>query len=115
MADTDRRRHVRLKPSIEVPARVALVGDGPMREALDVVDISIGGMALASPALKDSKPGARLKLIVTLGALEEQAMDVVTRWVTAETIGVEIVDPAPTATQAMGKYVAELLERGTSA
>lgn len=86
-----------------------------MREALDVVDISIGGMALTSPALKDSKAGARLKLVVTLGVLEDQALDVVTRWAAGETIGVEIVDAAPTATQAIGKYVAELLERGSSA
>jgi hypothetical protein len=86
-----------------------------MREALDVVDISIGGMALSSPALKGSQAGARLKLVVTLGALEGQTLDVVTRWAAAETIGVEIVDAAPTATQAIGKYVAELLERGSSA
>jgi hypothetical protein len=112
MAATDRRRHVRLKPSAEVPARVALLGDGPMREALDVVDISVGGMALASPALKGSKEGARMKLMITLGAKDEHALEVVTRW--AETIGVEIVDPAPAATQALGKYVAELLERGSS-
>ena len=68
-----------------------------------------------SPALKDSKAGARLKLVVTLGVLEDQALDVVTRWAAGETIGVEIVDAAPTATQAIGKYVAELLERGSSA
>jgi hypothetical protein len=114
MAETDRRRHVRLKPTAEVPARVALLGDGPMREALDVVDISIGGMALASPALKDSKAGARMKLMITLGKSDEHALEVVTRWAAAETIGVEIVDPPQAATQAIGKYVAELLERGAS-
>ena len=64
MAATDRRRHVRLKPSAEVPARVALLGDGPMREALDVIDISIGGMALASPVLKGSKEGGHMKLVI---------------------------------------------------
>ena len=114
MADTDRRRHVRLKPSAEVPARVALLGDGLMREALDIVDISVGGLALASPALKDSKAGARLKLVITLGTHDDHAVEVVTRWATSETIGVELVDPPLAATQALGKYVAELLERGTS-
>ena len=115
MAETDRRRHVRLKPSAEVPARVALVGDGLMREALDVVDISVGGMALASPALKDSKAGARLKLVITLGTShDDHAVEAVTRWATSETIGVELVDPPLAATQALGKYVAELLERGAS-
>lgn len=115
MADTDRRRHVRLKPSVEVPVRVALLGDGPMREALDVLDISVGGMSLASPALKDKQAGNRMKLVVTLGPRDEHALEVVTRWVSAESVGVEIVDPVPAATQALGKYVAELLERGGSA
>ena len=87
MAATDRRRHVRLKPTAEVPARVALLGDGPMREALDVIDISIGGMALASPALKGSTAGARMRLVITLGTLDEQAVEVVTRWASAEWCG----------------------------
>ena len=50
-AGTERRRHVRLKPSADVPARVALVGDGLMREMIDVVDISVGGMALTAVVL----------------------------------------------------------------
>jgi hypothetical protein len=114
MAESDRRRHVRLKPSAEVPARAALLGEGPMREALDVVDISVGGMALSSPALKGSKEGTRMKLVLTLGATDDLAVEVVTRWTVSETVGVELVDPAPAATQAIGKYVAELLERGSS-
>jgi hypothetical protein len=112
---SERRRHVRLKPSAEVPARVALLGDGLMREALDIVDISVGGMALASPALRETQPGARMKLQITLGARDEHAIDVVARWKNAETIGVELVDAPVTATQALGKYCAELLERGGSA
>lgn len=97
-----------------MPARVALLGHGLMREALDVIDMSIGGMALASPALKDAKVGGQMKLMITLGDRGEHAVDAVTRWATAETIGVELVDPPPAATQALGKYIAELLERGSS-
>ena len=115
MSGTERRRHVRLKPSIEVPARVALLGDGLMREVLDIVDISIGGMALTSPALLSTKPGTRMKLQVTLGERDEHAIEVVTRWASSETIGVELVDAPPSATQALNRYVAELLERGGSA
>lgn len=85
-----------------------------MREALDVVDISVGGMALASPALRDQKAGSRMKIVLTLGARDDHAIDVVTRWTAADRIGVEIVDAPPAATQAIGKYVAELLERGGS-
>ncbi len=110
----ERRRHVRLKPSVDVPARVALLGDGLVHEALDIVDISVGGMALASPVLRETQPGARMKLQITLGARDEHAIEVVARWTKADTVGVELVDAPASATQALGKYVAELLERGAS-
>jgi hypothetical protein len=112
---TERRRHVRLKPSAEVPARVALLGDGLMHEALDIVDVSVGGMALTSPALRATEPGARMKLQLTLGNAGEHAVDVVARWKSADTVGVELVDTASSASQALARYVAELLERGGSA
>jgi hypothetical protein len=114
-AATERRRHVRLKPSAEIPARVSLVGDGLMREMLDVVDISVGGMALTAAVLNDTKPGKRMKLQIALGSDEEHAIDVVTRWTNAGIVGVEVVDAEPRAAQAISRYVAELLERGGSA
>lgn len=114
-AGTERRRHVRLKPSAEVPARVSLVGDGLMREMLDVVDISVGGMALTAAVLNDTKPGERMKLQIALAGSEEHAIDVVTRWTKAGVVGVEVVDADPRAAQAISRYVAELLERGGSA
>ena len=109
----ERRRHVRLKPSVDVPVRVALLGDGLLREALDVVDISVGGMALTSTVLRGSQVGAQLKLQISLGK-EDHAIEVVTRWTAANVIGVELVDPAGVAAQALSRYVAELLERGGS-
>lgn len=112
---SERRRHVRLKPSAEVPARVALLGDGLLREALDIVDISVGGMALSSSALRGSKPGARMKLQISLGTTGEHAIEVVARWTSADVVGVELVDPPPAAAQAISRYVSELLERGGSA
>src|SRR5436305_489048 len=104
----ERRRHVRLKPSAEVPARVALVGDGLMREMVDVVDISVGGMALTAAVLSGATPGKRMKLFVALGNDEEHAIEVVTRWTAGAVIGVEVVDPSPRAAQAISRYVAEL-------
>jgi c-di-GMP-binding flagellar brake protein YcgR len=115
MTGSERRRHVRLKPSVDVPVRVALLGDSLMREALDVVDISVGGMALTSPALRTTPPGARLKIQLSLGLKEEHTVEVVTRWTKADTIGVELVDAPANASQALSRYVAELLERGASA
>lgn len=114
MTGTERRRHVRLKPSPELPARAALVGEGPLREALDVVDVSLGGLALASPALRSVTLGARLKLAISLGARDEHAIDVVVRWMRADIVGVELAGAPAAALQALERYVGELLERGAS-
>ena len=114
-AGTERRRHVRLKPSADVPARVALVGDGLMREMIDMVDISVGGMALTAAVLSGAVPGKRMKLSIALGSDEEHAVEVETRWTAGGIVGVEVVDAPPRAAQAISRYVAELLERGGSA
>jgi hypothetical protein len=119
MAGTsERRRHVRLKPSPELPARAALVGEGPLREAVDVVDVSLGGLALSSPAFAGATLGSRMKLTISLdagdGRTSEHVVDVVTRWVRAEIIGVELTDASEATMQALGHYVGELLERGAS-
>jgi hypothetical protein len=114
-AGTERRRHVRLKPSADVPARVSLVSDSLMREMLDIVDISVGGMALTAAVLSGATPGKRMKLQISLGGSEEHAIDVVTRWTAGGIVGVELVDAPPRAALAISRYVAELLERGGSA
>ncbi len=114
-AGTERRRHVRLKPSADVPARVSLVGDGLMREMVDVVDISVGGMALTAAVLNGTPLGKRMKLQIALGGAEEHSIDVVVRWTSEGIVGVELVDAEPRAAQAISRYVSELLERGGSA
>lgn len=114
MAVNERRRHVRLKPTPDLPVRVALAGDGLLREALDVIDLSVGGLALSSPALANTKLGERLRLHLTLGTSAEHIVDVVTRWKSPDGAGVELVDPPPRAAQELGRYIAELLERGQS-
>ncbi|MBX3186424.1 MAG: PilZ domain-containing protein [Labilithrix sp.] len=111
MITAERRRHVRVKPTPELPARVVL-GDGPVRESLDVVDVSLGGFALSSPALRSTQAGARLALTLALGTGREHAIDVVARWAKAEVVGVELVEPAQEVTESLRRYVAELLERG---
>jgi len=114
MVGTERRRHVRLKPTPELPARVALVGDGLLRESLDLIDISVGGLLLSSSALTTVVPGQRMKLLLTLGVRDEYAIEVVARWTSGESVGAELVDPAPSTAQAVSRYISELLERGGS-
>lgn len=114
MASSERRRHVRVKPSPDLPVRVALASDGLLREALDVMDLSVGGLALSSPALASTKPGDRFRIHLTLGTGREHAVEVVTRWKSAEGAGVELVDPPPSTAQELGRYIGELLERGGS-
>jgi len=115
VAATERRRHVRIKPTPDLPVYVALASNSLLREALDVIDLSISGLALSSPALADTKPGQRLRLLITLGTSAEHAVEVVTRWTTPDGIGIELVDPPPQMVQELGRYIAELLERGASA
>jgi hypothetical protein len=117
MGGTERRRHVRLKPIADLPVRVALAGDGLLREALDVADISVGGLSLTSPALRGVAPGQRLKLHLTfgeLGAHEEHAIEAIARWVKGDAAGLEVVTPEAGTAKAIERYVAELLERGGS-
>jgi hypothetical protein len=114
MVANERRRHVRLKPTPDLPIRVALAGDGLLREALDVIDLSISGLALSSPALASTKPGDKLHLLLTLGTSAEHEVDVITRWTSRDGVGVELVDPPAQTAQALQRYIAELLERGGS-
>ena len=67
MVANERRRHVRLKPTPELPVVVALASGGLVRETIDVIDLSVGGLALSSPMLANAKPGDRLRLFLTLG------------------------------------------------
>lgn len=114
MASSERRRHVRVKPSSDLPARVALASDGLLREGLDVVDLSVGGLALSSPALASTKPGDRFRIHLTLGTGAEHVIDVVTRWTSKDGAGVELVDPPASTAQELSRYIGELLERGGS-
>jgi hypothetical protein len=112
---SERRRHVRLKPTVELPARVSLAVDGLVREGLDVLDLSVGGFALSSPLLASARPGEQKRLFLTLGADgSEHAVDVVIRWNAPGGAGVELVDPPAATAQELARYIAELLERGGS-
>jgi PilZ domain len=115
MATNERRRHVRLKPTPELPVHVALANGGILREALDVLDLSISGLAVSAAALGKATTGDRLRLHITLGAAPEIVVDAQVRWRSGDAAGLELVDPPQRAAQELGKYLAELLERGGSA
>ncbi|CAN5894153.1 hypothetical protein BH11MYX4_BH11MYX4_07890 [soil metagenome] len=113
MATNERRRHFRLKPTPELPIHGALASDGLLREGLDVVDLSVSGLALSSTAIAETKAGDRLRLTITLAAAEH-FVEAVVRWTSGDTAGVELVDPPARTAQELGRYIADLLERGGS-
>lgn len=112
MASSERRRHVRVKPTADLPARVALASGGLLREALDVVDLSASGFALSSPLVAGKAVGDTFALQLSLGAGAEHTVKVVVRWSSADGAGVELVDPAPAVAQELQRFIAEHLERG---
>lgn len=115
MASNERRRHVRLKPTPELPIHVALASDGLVREALDVIDLSVSGLALSAAALAKAQVGDKLRLHISIGSAPEHVVEATVRWTSAAATGMELVDPPARAAQELGKYIAELLERGGSA
>ena len=112
----ERRRAVRLRPLPELPvSALLLAGD---KTDLEVSDVSVGGLAIvARPELTDFTKGTRHRISLALGRYGAYELEVEVRHRggdEAGTIGLQLVDPPPPATSALGRYVAELLERGAS-
>lgn len=102
-----------MRPTADLPARAVLVAESGAEAALDVVDVSVGGLALsASAPLAGARPGERVRVRVALGPFGEHALDTVVRWVGDGVVGVEALELAPAALRGIGRYVAELLTRG---
>lgn len=111
----ERRRHVRAKPVPELPARVLYEVSAPITEALDVVDISVSGLAIAvGPGLTLAVAATTLKLKLALPDATHPIEGRV-RWNAQGMVGIELVDPSAEATKAIQRYVGELLERGSAA
>jgi len=109
----ERRRDVRLRPMPDLPAEARLVDGG---RALGVSDVSVGGMAVSmNPELEHLETGTRHALKLDLGRYGELELTAEVRHRgggAAGTIGLMFVDPPAGAVSALGRYVAELLERG---
>jgi hypothetical protein len=112
--EVERRRAVRMRPMPDLPARARLVGDSPVD--LQVWDVSVGGLAVTGGnALAALTRGTRHHIALDLGRYGAFEVDVEVRHRGAqhtELIGMQLIDPPPAATTALGRYVAELLERG---
>ncbi len=113
MTIPERRRDVRVRPSHDLPAHGALTGSGIVHESLSILDISVGGMALVlEPSLARLEPGEHVKVQLSLGTFGELSVEIQVRWKAKGTAGVQFVTPDPKVSMVLGKYVAELLERG---
>ena len=108
----ERRRHVRTKPTQALPARAIRSIDALVQESLEIIDISVGGMALAGV---HADGGAKMTLKLSLAGQGDHVVDAEVRWASRDAVGVAFVEPATEAAQAVRRYVAELLERGAAA
>ena len=106
----ERRLHVRVKPSPELPASVRREVSAIVGEALEVVNMSVGGMALLHG--EHAPPvGSRLKTNLTLLQVSYE-IECEVRWAARGVMGVAFIAPPEETAKAIRTYVAELLERG---
>jgi hypothetical protein len=102
-----------MKPIPELPASAVLLGSGLVHDSLEVVDVSVGGLALATAgALEKLKSGDAVRLRIGLSRYGEHTIPAIVRWTARGLTGVEYGELEPAATTAIRRYVAELLERG---
>jgi len=102
-----------MQPIPELPATAELLGADGVREKLQVIDMSVGGLALARELVaRTLEIGSNLALRLTLDHYGVHEVRATVRWTAATQIGVEYVQPPPAAFTAIQRYVAELLERG---
>jgi hypothetical protein len=102
-----------MRPIPELPAQADLIGSDGSRATIQVVDVSVGGLALAKTGVLDlAEAGRRLSLHLALGRYGEHEVGVEVRWAAEALVGVQYVELGPAATTAVRRYVAELLERG---
>jgi hypothetical protein len=105
----ERRQHVRAKPSSALPAHVINEVSG-ITERLDVVDISVGGMALLQGLVSPSVTSkVLLQLVLPSGTY---SVDGIVRWAAKGVFGVEFVGPPEETSKAIQRFIGELLERG---
>jgi hypothetical protein len=111
----DRRQHVRTRPVIDLPAEVDLVPPVDVG-ALLIVDISLGGIGVWAQGRPPFEPGQHVRLTLRLGRAAPLELDAVVRYTRAPDksfcgMKFEVLDDGQRA--AVGRYVGELVERGS--
>lgn len=105
----ERRRHVRAKPTPELPSHVVRQIAVGIAETVDVVDISVSGLAVAMTL--SGPPPKEMKLRLVIGETGYD-LDSDVRWSAKGMVGLELKDPPVDTTKVIARYVSELLERG---
>ncbi len=112
MRSDERRRHVRIRPLPELPAKLVRTDTGA-EVPLEVYDVSIGGLGLVTDrGLRALSRDARVSLRLDLARYGRFELAGTIRHVGDTLTGCELVDLPPGYVQAMGRFIAELLERG---
>lgn len=103
---------MRIRPLPELPVKVTRV-DATPQESLAVYDVSIGGLGLVTAGgLRATNRDQAIRLSVDVGRYGAFEVEARVRHVGITITGAEFVEPAPIVTTALGRYLAELLERG---
>jgi hypothetical protein len=109
----ERRRHVRAKPTADLPSHVLFEQSPVITEALDVIDISVSGVAIVQSSMTKALPAIdsmmKLKLVIDTNTVPFEGK---VRWVAKGMIGLELVNPSADTSKTIQRYVSELLERG---
>lgn len=113
----ERRRAVRMRPTPDYPISVWLL-DARGEHALSVADVSVGGLAVfrTLPTLGFA-PESRHRVRIKTPAAAPFEVEVEVRHVSGAEhgiVGLMVVSPTGAVISALGRYVAELLERGAS-
>src|SRR3954452_17328516 len=98
----ERRRHVRVKPTPELPVHVLAQVSSTITEPLDVVDISVGGLALIQ-GMKKETVGSKVNLRIVFPEATHP-VDALVRWVAKGMVGVELVDPPEPTAKAIRQF-----------
>ena len=113
MVSSERRKFVRVRPTMEMPATVALAGDDMTR--LQLVDISLGGVKLWIQRGVEQTPGNELSLDMDLNG-KKVAVSAIVRHTNSDGMcGVEFQTVTQDTHGVINDYVSELAERGAMA
>lgn len=112
MRSDERRRHVRIRPLPELPAKLVRT-DLEAEEVLEVFDLSIGGLGLVTRgSIAEMSRGQRLDVRIDLGRYGTFPLVANVRYVGEALTGCELDELPPGYVAAVGRFIAELLERG---